>query len=222
MVTSKRRIKRHRLFNKKCSLLLTLSTSELVTEVLNHPVHVGPSLTYRQNLLSSLKTTKCHSTLQLTPSHHQSSRFWQCHNVNDSLAKGTHDLSPAASRRFPTVLGDTAGATCAQISSPEAVGWPLLLTQNVDPDVCLYYAAIQNLVFGYGNVPQTTAENSDTPPDILCPTCAAICRYVHPASHRPTIRSCSNGWSCSVRVTYIREYSTPSNNTRTLILGEEI
>ena len=28
--------------------------------------------------------------------------------------------------------------------------------------VCVYYAAIQNLVYGCGNVPQITAESSDT------------------------------------------------------------
>ena len=30
--------------------------------------------------------------------------------------------------------------------------------------LCLYYAAIQNLVYGCGNVPQTIAESSDTLP----------------------------------------------------------
>ena len=29
------------------------------------------------------------------------------------------------------------------------------------------------------------------------PTCAAIRRYVHPASRRPTMRPHSNGWNCS-------------------------
>ena len=38
-----------------------------------------------------------------------------------SLARGTCDLSPAASREFPMVLGDTVGATCVQISSLDAV-----------------------------------------------------------------------------------------------------
>ena len=32
-----------------------------------------------------------------------------------------HVMSPAASRLFPIVLGDTAGATCARISSLDAV-----------------------------------------------------------------------------------------------------
>ena len=31
-------------------------------------------------------------------------------------------------------------------------------------DVRLYYSAVQNLVYGCGNVPQTTAESSDTSP----------------------------------------------------------
>ena len=35
--------------------------------------------------------------------------------------------------------------------------------QRIDLDVCLYYAAVQNLVYGCRNVPQTTAESSNTP-----------------------------------------------------------
>ena len=52
-------------------------------------------------------------------SQHQNSRAWQCHGVSGSLA--ICDLSPAASRRFPVDFGDTADATCAQISSLDAV-----------------------------------------------------------------------------------------------------
>ena len=44
------------------------------------------------------------------------------------------------------------------------IGCPLLFVQCIDLDVCLYYAAIQNLVYGCENVPQTRAESSDTPP----------------------------------------------------------
>ena len=43
-------------------------------------------------------------------------------------------------------------------------GRPPLLAQCVDLDVRLYYAAVQNLAYGYGNIPQTTAVRSDTPP----------------------------------------------------------
>ena len=45
---------------------------------------VCPSLTYRQNLLSPLKTTECHSTLQSTLSQHRSSHAWRCHGVSGS------------------------------------------------------------------------------------------------------------------------------------------
>ena len=41
---------------------------------------------------------------------------------------------------------------------------PLLLAQCGDLDVCLYYAAVQNLVYGRGNIPETTAGSSNTPP----------------------------------------------------------
>ena len=76
-----------------------------------------PSLPYRQKLLSSLKTTKRHSTLQSTLSRYQSIRVWRCRCVSGSLAKGIRDLSSSASRRFPRVLDDIAGAACARISS---------------------------------------------------------------------------------------------------------
>ena len=52
---------------------------------------------------------------------------------------------------------------CTQISSLEAVWLSLLLTHCVDLDVRLYYATVQNLVYGCGNVPQTTAKSSNTP-----------------------------------------------------------
>ena len=41
--------------------------------------------------------------------------------VSGSLARGTRDLNLAESRRFPMVLGDKAGATCARISSLDAI-----------------------------------------------------------------------------------------------------
>ena len=43
-------------------------------------------------------------------------------------------------------------------------GLPLLLEQCDDVDMRLHYAVVQNLVYRCGNVPQTTAESSDTPP----------------------------------------------------------
>ena len=42
-------------------------------------------------------------------------------SVSGSLATGTRDLSPATSRWFLMVLGGTAGAKCAWISSLDAV-----------------------------------------------------------------------------------------------------
>ena len=43
-------------------------------------------------------------------------------------------------------------------------GQPPLLAKCVDLGLQLYYAAVQNLVYGCENVPQTIAESSDTPP----------------------------------------------------------
>ena len=91
-------------------MTLTRSTPHMCMSIRHSPcLHITcvcPSLAHRQNLLSSLKTTECHSTLQSTLSQHHSSSAWQC----GSLDTGTHDLSPTASRWFPMVLGDTAGA----------------------------------------------------------------------------------------------------------------
>ena len=56
---------------------------------------IRPSLAYRQNLLSSLKTTEHHSTLHSILSRHQSSRPWRCRGVGGSLASGTRGQSPA-------------------------------------------------------------------------------------------------------------------------------
>ena len=62
------------------------------------------------------------------------------------------------------VLGYIAEARSARISSWMLFGQPPLLTQCLDLDVHLYYAAIQNLVYGCGKVLQIIAESSDTPP----------------------------------------------------------
>ena len=63
-----------------------------------------PSLAYRQNLLSSLKTTERHSTLQSTLSQQQSSRARRCPDVSGILTRGACDLSPDARKRFPKIL----------------------------------------------------------------------------------------------------------------------
>ena len=125
---------------------------------------------------------------------------WQCRGVSDSLASGIHDLSPAASRLFPKVLGDTAGAPCAQISSLDAFraatavrtisqSWyASVLCGRPEPGLRVWECSTDH----YWKQWQTT--------NTLWPTSAAIHRYVHPASRRPTIQPCSNGWSCSTGV----------------------
>ena len=107
--------------------------------------------------------TERHSTLPSTRSCHHSSHAWRCCGVSGSLVRGTRDLSPAVSRPFPMVLDDTAG-TCARISSLDAFVRSSLLVQCLDLDLRLYYAAVHNLVYACGIVPQTTAERRDTPP----------------------------------------------------------
>ena len=53
-------------------------------------------------------------------------------------------------------LGNTTGA---RISSLDAVGQQPLLVQCADLD-----AGVQNLIYGYGDVPQTTIDSSHTLP----------------------------------------------------------
>ena len=74
-----------------------------------------------------------------------------------------HVMSPAASRWLPMILSDTADARCARFLPWMLFGQPLLFAQCDNLDICLYYVAVQNLVYGCGNVPQTTAESSDIP-----------------------------------------------------------
>ena len=56
------------------------------------PTRVHPSLAYTKNVLSSLKTTERHSTVQSTLSRHQGSRAWRCFGLSGSLTRGTYDL----------------------------------------------------------------------------------------------------------------------------------
>ena len=56
------------------------------------------------------------------------------------------------------VLGDRAIATCAQISMDA-----LRVATAAHTLYLSRCAAVQNLVYGCGNVPQTTAESSDIP-----------------------------------------------------------
>ena len=138
--------------------------------------HVHPSLTYRQNLVSSLKTTECHCTLQSTLSWHQSSLAWMCRGVCASLVRGTWSES-----------------CCWML-----FGQPSLLEQCVNLDVHLYYAAVQNLIYGSGsgNVPQTTTESSNIP----LIHCAQHVQQSIDMSIQHPMRPRSNSWSCSTGV----------------------
>ena len=113
------------------------------------------------------KTTGRQSILQSILSRHQSSRAWRCCGVSGSLATGTRDLSPAASRGSQWSLVTHQVQNMLAFLPWMVFGRPSLLAHCVDIDVRLYYLAAQNLVYGCGNIPQTTAESSDTPP-ILC------------------------------------------------------
>ena len=143
-----------------------------------------------------MKTTERHSTLQSSLSRHQSSRAWRCRGASGSQARDTRDLSPAISRQFPMVLGDTAGPTCARISSLDAVqaattartmcrSWcAYVLRGRPEPGLQVWECCTDHC---------WKQRHTNT----LCPTCAAIRRYVHSVSYRPTMRPRSNGWRCS-------------------------
>ena len=123
---------------------------------------VRPSVAYRQNLHSSLKTTERYSTVHSTLSRHQSSRARWCRDVSGSLARGTSNLSPAASDGSHLALVTQEMQHALRFLRWMLFEWPPLLAQCVDLDVRLYYADVRNLVYENGNVPQTTAEISDT------------------------------------------------------------
>ena len=150
--------------------------------------HVRPSLAYRQKLISSLKMTECHSALQSTLSRHQSSHVWRCHGVSGSQVRGTCDLSPAASRRFPLVPGNTVGATCTWISSLNAV-WAATAARKMHQSWCvsvLRGRPESGLRIWECSTDYCWKQRHTT--DTFCPKCVTIRRYVHQASHRPTMR----------------------------------
>ena len=65
---------------------------------------------------------------------------------------------------------------------------------------CLYYAVVQNLVYGCGNVPQTTAESRDTSPTHVQ---QSVDMFI-PFSRRPAMQSRSSSCSCSTGVRTVR------------------
>ena len=69
-----------------------------------------------------------------------------------------------------------------------------LLAQCVDLVVRLYYAAVHNLVIRVWECSKEHSWKQQHPTDTLCLTCAAFCRYVHPASRRSTMLPRSNDW----------------------------
>ena len=80
---------------------------------------------WRQQNAIPLSSRLCHNT-----------SVAMLHGVSSSLARGTCDLSPAASRRFPMVLGGTADVTCAWISSLDAV-WAATIARTMHQSWCV-------------------------------------------------------------------------------------
>ena len=136
------------------------------------------------------------STIPLSSRFFHNIRVAVLGGVNGRLTRYTRDLSSAASRWFPMVLGDTAGATCARISSLDVI-WAATAARTM----CQSWWA--SILHGYPEPGLREWQCSSNhcckqlhTTDTLCPTRAAI----NPASLRPTMRSHSNGWSCSTGV----------------------
>ena len=110
--------------------------------------------------------------------------------LSGSLARGKRDLSPAASRRFPRVLGDTVGATCARISSLYTATDARTMRRSWRASVLLG-SPESGLRVWECSADHCWKQRHAT--DTFCPTCAAIRRHIHPASRRPTMRPHSNG-----------------------------
>ena len=108
------------------------------------------------------------------------------------------------------VLGDATGASCTRISSLNAVraatsahamhrSWRAsVLKRSIFTCICTTRPS-RTWSTGVGMLQRHCWKQRHTT-DMLRPTCAAIHWYVHRASHRPTIRSRSNGWSCSTEI----------------------
>ena len=151
---------------------------------------VWPSVAYRQNLLSSLKTTERHSILLSTLSRHHSSRdgveVWepgQKHTWSESSCKQTVPNGPWWHNRCNMCPNVFPGhCLCGHHCSHNA---PILTC------VC----TTRNLVYSCENVPQITPKSSSTPPihRYFVPNMCSIRRYVHPVSRRLIMRLCSNG-----------------------------
>ena len=111
---------------------------------------VRPSLTYRQNLHSSLKTT---SAIPLFSRLFHDTRLAVLGGVvvvSGTLARERRELSSPASRWCSVVL-----MTQQMQHVPWFIPWILfgrspLLAQCVNLDAYLYYAAVQNVIYGYG------------------------------------------------------------------------
>ena len=138
-----------------------------------------PSLAYRQNLLSSLKTTEHYSTLQASLSWLQSSNAWPCHGVSGSLVRSTCDLQADGDPWWHSL--DFFPVCCS--GSHRCLHSVSVLCGHPNPG--LWECSIDQCCWMQWHTTNT-----------LCPTCAAIRQYVHPASHRPTLQLLSNGWSC--------------------------
>ena len=128
--------------------------------------HFCPSFTYRRNLLSSLKTTEFRPTLQWTFSVHLSNHAWRCHDVSGSDVI----LVLLQSDGFQCSMSTLQVQHVPGFLSWTLFGQPLLLVLSINLAMHLYYTAVQNLVYGCGNVSQTTKHTTVT----LHPTCAVV------------------------------------------------
>ena len=119
-----------------------------------------PSLPLKQTLLSSLNTIEHHSILKVTLSWHHRRYAWFYCGKRRGLSKGIRVPNGVADKTVPN--GTWWHSWCHICSDLRSL--PLALTiQCIYLDVHLYYVAVQNLVYGFGNVQLTTVDNFETP-----------------------------------------------------------
>jgi hypothetical protein len=151
-----------------------------MTLISSTPYTCTLTLANRQNLLKSLKTTKRHSTL-----HPILLRTQRYHGVCYSLARGTRDISPDASRRFPKLTSRcnvcpdifpgccSGGQRCSQNAS--------ILTFLYTTQPSRAWAMEVNVILTTAGISHTSSKNCDQhvqksidtsiqlPEDLQCP-----------------------------------------------------
>ncbi|KAJ8888463.1 hypothetical protein PR048_007953 [Dryococelus australis] len=140
-------------------------------------------------LIRSLNITERNSILHAILSRRHRRRAWLCCGRRGSVAESILARNPAASRRFPIVRVDTPGATYHLIPAVDAIrsASAVLTMRPIVTCVCATRPS-RTWYTDMGPVQLTTVDNIAPLRMYHDQTCAAIRRYVHPASPSPATR----------------------------------